>query len=204
MDINDSVEIAQLMTKSGVQFGTSGARGLVSAMTDYVCYAYTAAFVQYLELTGQLDGVERVLELERNHPGGWLGKARVLLKRGEGTAAAEILEQLLRGRRHPYLYQLLGTAYRQVGDPERARSALARARPGSPPPTWPSVLDAELPAVWVLIHPAIVMHTRLLTQLQQEQPGLHRVSTRRYALPGEPAIERLQHHPQPKPWLRPE
>ena len=60
MDINDSVEIAQLMTKSGVQFGTSGARGLVGAMTDYVCYAYTAAFVQYLELSGQLDGVGRV------------------------------------------------------------------------------------------------------------------------------------------------
>lgn len=31
---------------SGVQFGTSGARGLVSAMTSDVCYAYTQAFLR--------------------------------------------------------------------------------------------------------------------------------------------------------------
>jgi len=36
------------MSSSGVQFGTSGARGLVSAMTDEVCYAYTSAFLQHL------------------------------------------------------------------------------------------------------------------------------------------------------------
>ncbi len=60
MDTSDTVEIAELMSKSGVKFGTSGARGLVHAMTDYVCYAYTSAFLQYLEFSGQLDGVERV------------------------------------------------------------------------------------------------------------------------------------------------
>ncbi len=43
------IQISQLMSTSGVKFGTSGARGLVSAMTDQVCYAYTLAFLQHLE-----------------------------------------------------------------------------------------------------------------------------------------------------------
>jgi phosphomannomutase len=48
-----TVSIADLMTQSGVAFGTSGARGLVSAMTDRVCFAYTAAFLQHLANIGQ-------------------------------------------------------------------------------------------------------------------------------------------------------
>jgi len=43
-----TVCIADLMNDCGVRFGTSGARGLVSAMTDRVCYAYTRAFLQML------------------------------------------------------------------------------------------------------------------------------------------------------------
>lgn len=43
-----TISISNLMTTSGVGFGTSGARGLVSEMTDEVCYAYTKAFLQYL------------------------------------------------------------------------------------------------------------------------------------------------------------
>ncbi len=46
--------IAILMQESGVKFGTSGARGLVTDMTDEVCYAYTAGFIQYLEQRGEL------------------------------------------------------------------------------------------------------------------------------------------------------
>lgn len=42
------VSIAHLMAQSGVAFGTSGARGLVSAMTDRVCFAYSCAFLQHL------------------------------------------------------------------------------------------------------------------------------------------------------------
>lgn len=34
------------MLSSGVSFGTSGVRGLVSSMTDELCYAYSAAFIQ--------------------------------------------------------------------------------------------------------------------------------------------------------------
>ncbi|MBC2669032.1 phosphomannomutase [Novosphingobium piscinae] len=40
------------MQRTGVAFGTSGARGLVSAMTDRVCYAYTAGFLQFLAKEG--------------------------------------------------------------------------------------------------------------------------------------------------------
>ena len=46
--------IEQLMHTSQVKFGTSGARGLVSDMTDQVCYAYTMGFIQYLKETKQL------------------------------------------------------------------------------------------------------------------------------------------------------
>lgn len=46
--------IRDLMTHSGVAFGTSGARGLATAMTDLVCYAYTKGFLQYLESVGEL------------------------------------------------------------------------------------------------------------------------------------------------------
>jgi phosphomannomutase len=35
-----------LVTQSGVAFGTSGARGLVADMSDGLCWAYTAAFLQ--------------------------------------------------------------------------------------------------------------------------------------------------------------
>jgi phosphomannomutase len=48
------VGIQELMTHSGVTFGTSGARGLAAAMTERVCYAYTRGFLQYLESIGEL------------------------------------------------------------------------------------------------------------------------------------------------------
>ncbi|MEY4384879.1 MAG: hypothetical protein RLY20_162 [Verrucomicrobiota bacterium] len=48
------VSIRELMGSSGVAFGTSGARGLATAMTDLVCYAYTKGFLQYLETIGEL------------------------------------------------------------------------------------------------------------------------------------------------------
>ena len=42
------------MARSGVAFGTSGARGLATAMTDSVCYAYAKGFLQYLESIGEI------------------------------------------------------------------------------------------------------------------------------------------------------
>lgn len=50
-----TISVSDLMTSSGVAFGTSGARGLVAAMTDEVCFAYTCAFLQHLEAIGQFE-----------------------------------------------------------------------------------------------------------------------------------------------------
>jgi len=46
--------INKLMQRSGVAFGTSGARGTVEAMTPTVCYAYTRAFIQAMEADSAL------------------------------------------------------------------------------------------------------------------------------------------------------
>src|SRR3954466_9459128 len=54
------VSIAEAMDSSGVAFGTSGARGLVSAMTDEVCYIYTRGFLQYLEREREIQRGGRV------------------------------------------------------------------------------------------------------------------------------------------------
>ncbi len=45
------IRVQDLMISSGVTFGTSGARGLAKAMTDFVCYVYTAGFLKYLMST---------------------------------------------------------------------------------------------------------------------------------------------------------
>ncbi len=50
-----TLKIASLMRQSGVKFGTSGARGLVVDMTDCVCFAYTLAFLDYLEAQGFIE-----------------------------------------------------------------------------------------------------------------------------------------------------
>jgi phosphomannomutase len=49
-----SIKIEELMQTSGVKFGTSGARGLVTDMIDRVCFAYTLGFIQHLESIGDL------------------------------------------------------------------------------------------------------------------------------------------------------
>ncbi|WP_260924690.1 phosphomannomutase [Novosphingobium sp. 9] len=52
--------VAAIMEQSGVAFGTSGARGLVSAMTDRVCYAYTQGFLSYLTEIGEFTAGDSV------------------------------------------------------------------------------------------------------------------------------------------------
>lgn len=42
------LRLDEMMERSGVRFGTSGARGLVAEMSDEVCYAYAAAFLQVI------------------------------------------------------------------------------------------------------------------------------------------------------------
>lgn len=44
-----NIQLQQIMQQSGVAFGTSGARGLVAAMTDEVCAAYTQAFIKTVQ-----------------------------------------------------------------------------------------------------------------------------------------------------------
>ena len=46
MTTTTPIRLDSLMTTSNVGFGTSGARGLVSDMTDTLCYTYTLAFLQ--------------------------------------------------------------------------------------------------------------------------------------------------------------
>ncbi|MBF0197500.1 MAG: phosphomannomutase [Planctomycetes bacterium] len=47
--------VEDLMIKSGVKFGTSGARGLASEITDQISYAYTTAFLQHLEANNEIN-----------------------------------------------------------------------------------------------------------------------------------------------------
>jgi phosphomannomutase len=48
------VSLEDLSRESSVRFGTSGVRGLVSNMTDFVCYVYTCCYIKYLESIGDL------------------------------------------------------------------------------------------------------------------------------------------------------
>jgi len=54
-------KISQLMQESGVNFGTSGARGLVSAMTDHVCFTYTVGFLEYLRTQNEFFPGQKVV-----------------------------------------------------------------------------------------------------------------------------------------------
>lgn len=55
-----NISIQDLMIQSGVAFGTSGARGLASAMTDLLCYSYTKGFIQFLEQVEKLKKGEQI------------------------------------------------------------------------------------------------------------------------------------------------
>lgn len=50
---NQLTTVEDVMNASGVGFGTSGARGLVSAMSDRVCHAYVYGFIEYLRELGE-------------------------------------------------------------------------------------------------------------------------------------------------------
>ncbi|MFK5985304.1 MAG: phosphomannomutase [Pseudomonadota bacterium] len=58
--MSQSKTINQLMQESQVSFGTSGARGLVSKMTDQICYSYTHGFIQFLKQNQQLGEIESI------------------------------------------------------------------------------------------------------------------------------------------------
>lgn len=60
LGVESGVTVAELMASSGVPFGTSGVRGLASAMTDKLCHAYATAFLQYLRQIGEFSSGDRV------------------------------------------------------------------------------------------------------------------------------------------------
>jgi phosphomannomutase len=79
------MQIGDLMNMSGVKFGTSGARGLAEAMTDRVCYAYTAGFLGYLQATGVIEQGAAVGiggDLRSSSPRIMIACARAALDRG--------------------------------------------------------------------------------------------------------------------------
>ncbi|MGZ4958481.1 MAG: phosphomannomutase [Methylomonas sp.] len=63
-----TIHIQQMMADSGVAFGTSGARGLVSQMTDEVCAAYTLAFLQSLDLAKPGQKIALGMDLRPSSP----------------------------------------------------------------------------------------------------------------------------------------
>ena len=55
-----AIRIDEIMADSGVRFGTSGARGPVTQMSDRVCYAYARGFMQMLLERGDVQSPYRV------------------------------------------------------------------------------------------------------------------------------------------------
>ncbi|MDO8350778.1 MAG: phosphomannomutase [Gallionella sp.] len=63
-----TVKISEVMDSSGVAFGTSGARGLVSAMTDEVCAAYAAAFLAVVKQSFNVTRIALGTDLRPSSP----------------------------------------------------------------------------------------------------------------------------------------
>ncbi len=63
-----TIVIRDMMQSSGVGFGTSGARGLVSQMTDEVCAAYAAAFLSVIRLSFTVTRVALGMDLRPSSP----------------------------------------------------------------------------------------------------------------------------------------
>lgn len=64
----DKKVLLDVIQESGVAFGTSGARGLVSAMTDEVCAAYTQAFIETVKKGFTFDKVAIAIDLRPSSP----------------------------------------------------------------------------------------------------------------------------------------
>jgi tetratricopeptide (TPR) repeat protein len=70
------------------------------------------------------------------------GRARALLRMGREAEALELLEALARQFAHPHVQRLLGRAYRAVGEPDKATTAISGVREAEPL-TWPDDLKSE-------------------------------------------------------------
>ena len=63
-----TIKIRDVMESSGVAFGTSGARGLVSQMSDEVCAAYAAAFLAVVRQSFSVNRIALGIDLRPSSP----------------------------------------------------------------------------------------------------------------------------------------
>lgn len=77
-----TIKIREVMANSGVTFGTSGARGLVSAMTDEVCAAYAAAFLTVVQQYFKVNRIALGMDLRPSSPRIVAACAAVLREQG--------------------------------------------------------------------------------------------------------------------------
>ena len=111
-----------------------------------------------------------------------LGEVRILLNRNEEATAIEILEGLEANHKDPYIQQLMGRAYRQQGDMERAAEILKSAGIGGKRSGWPDPWNEEkgefqtgfgtdlLRAGKLMKADMVGEATVLLEQLREERP----------------------------------
>ena len=59
---------AQALKEAGIQFGTSGARGLVEAFTDEVCAAFTSSFLTVMAEKGSCTRMALAIDRRPNSP----------------------------------------------------------------------------------------------------------------------------------------
>ena len=68
MDVTSTVSSQTVITQSGVKFGTSGARGLVTDFTDEVCYAFANAFIQDIRTRFSFDTIAFAIDNRPSSP----------------------------------------------------------------------------------------------------------------------------------------
>ena len=135
--------VAKIKMTMGDRAGAlKAARRVVAAAPDFAPIRWRMGMWQLEE--GHLEQAQASFEaataLDPDDPSGWWGQARVLLQRQQPEKAAEVLEEVVeKWPRDGYAQLLLGTAYRQLGRWEEARTALelgAGSAPLPPPDEW--------------------------------------------------------------------
>ena len=135
--------VAKIRMTMGDRTGAHEAAGrVVAAAPDFAPIRWRLGMWELEE--GQLEqaraSFEAAIALDPDDPSGWWGHARVLLQRQQPEKAAEVLEEVVeKWPRDGYARLLLGTAYRQLGRWEEARTALERgagSAPLPPPDEW--------------------------------------------------------------------
>ncbi len=146
-------------------------------------YLYRAEWSYDIGLEDQaLAGYREAKRLNPQSLPALLGEVRILLNRNEETAALEILNELEANHRDPYIQQLIGRAYRQQGDMERAAEILKSSGVGGTRPGWPDPWSEEkgvfqtgfgtrlLLAGKLMKADRIVEATEVLEQLRADRP----------------------------------